>query len=164
MLGINILYHLFFVCAYWASGEVLNPCVKELESEKLRERKGEWRGRCLTLFGLAVWSREESEWLMRFRVSCPAVALAHAERKWLRPSHNTLLVLPPGAQECHSHFHMADRSLFWNQTYYSTHSNQHILTLLLSISLSANRMDPSSHLLKTLNLISNVTYSGMGGK
>lgn len=67
-------------CAYWASGKVLNPCVKELEGEKWREKK-EGRGRCLTLFGPAVWSREESEWLVRFRVSCPAVALAHAERK-----------------------------------------------------------------------------------
>lgn len=117
------------VCAYWGSGKVVNPCAKELQSEKWREKR-ERRGRCLTLFGQAVWSREEGEWLVRFRVSCPAVALAHAKRKWLRPSHNTLLVLQPGTQECHSHFHMADRSLFWNQTYYSTHSKQHILTLL----------------------------------
>lgn len=54
-----------------------------LKSWRARNGEGrrERRGRCLTRFGQAVWSREESEWLVRFRVSCPAVALAHAERK-----------------------------------------------------------------------------------
>lgn len=146
--------------AYWASGKVLNPCVEELESEKRREKGGR-RGRCLTLFGQAVCSREESEWLVRFRISCPAVVLAHAERKWLRPSHNTLLVLQPGTQECHSHFHMADRSLFWNRTYYSTHSKQHILTLPLSNSLSANWTDTSLHLLKSKLKILYLTHSNV---
>lgn len=58
------------------------------EGEMGRERVcwAAWQG-CLS---------EKSELVVSFRVSCPAVSLARAEREGLRPSHNTALVLQSG--------------------------------------------------------------------
>lgn len=72
-----VTYELVTVC--WERERVLGK-------ERERECWAAWQG-CLS---------KKSELVVSFRVSCPAVSLAPAEREGLRPSHNTALVLQSG--------------------------------------------------------------------
>lgn len=78
-----------------------------------RERRG--------VLGKAVWVKRVS-WLW---VSEFPVQLYHwlGLKEWdSDPCTIQHLCCSPGTQECGSHLHMADRSLFWNERYYPTHS------------------------------------------